>query len=62
MKVGRTPLTVSYRILDPLGKTLEVVRKTGLNKRYLLWLVERYVSKKYGKGYKVHQFKVQEEA
>jgi len=57
----RSVLAVSYRILDPSGHTVEVVTKRGINRRYLLWLVERYVSKKYGKGMKIHSYKVVEE-
>lgn len=61
MNKPRPILTVSYRVLDENGKTLEVVKKKGLNRRYLQWFVERYVSKKYGKGKKVHPFKIVEE-
>jgi hypothetical protein len=57
----RTALTVSYRVLDENGKTLEVIKKTGLNRRYLLWMVERYVKHKYGKKMKIHPYKVVEE-
>lgn len=62
MKRQRPTLTVSYRVLDPSGKTLEVLKETGFNKRYLLWKAERYVTKKYGKGHKLHAYKVKEEA
>jgi hypothetical protein len=61
MKYKRQTITISYRIVDASGHTLEVVQETGLNKRYLLWKVERYVSKKYGKGIKIHPFKIREE-
>ena len=62
MTKPRTILTVSYRVLDESGKTLEVFKKKGMNRRYLQWLADRYVSKKYGKGkFKVHPYKIVEE-
>lgn len=60
MKRPRTQLNVSYRILDESGTTVEVFKRTGFNKRYLQWVAERYVAKKYGKGFKLHQFKIVE--
>ena len=57
----RKPLTISYRVLDEDGRCVEVFKKTGLNRRYLQWIAERYVKNKYGKGKKLHQFKVVEE-
>jgi hypothetical protein len=54
-------LTVSYRVLDENGKTLEVIKKSGLNRHYLQWQVERYVKHKYGKKMMIHQFKIVEE-
>lgn len=61
MNKPRPILTVSYRVLDENGKTLEVFKKKGLNRSYLQWQAERYVSRKYGKGKKVHPFKIVEE-
>lgn len=58
----RPVLTVSYRVLDENGKTLEVFKKKGMNRRYLQWQAERYVAHKYGKGrFKVHPYKIVEE-
>lgn len=58
----RPVLTVSYRVLDENGKTLEVFKKKGLNRRNLQWQAERYVDRKYGKGrFKVHPYKIVEE-
>ena len=58
----RTVFIVSYRVLDPSGHTLEVIRQSGRNKNYIQWLVERMVKKKHGKNVTLHQFKVEEEA
>ena len=54
-------ITVSYRVLDENEKTLEVVKKTGLNRRHLQWMVERYVKHKYGRKMKIHPYKIIEE-
>jgi hypothetical protein len=62
MKIPKTIYNVSYRVLDPLGKTLEVVQQSGRNKNYIRWLVERKIAKKYGKNVTLHQIKVTEEA
>jgi hypothetical protein len=61
MSKPRTVLTVSYRVLDENGKTLEVFKKTGFNRRYLQWSAERYAKHKYGKKMKIHPYKVVEE-
>lgn len=62
MTKPRPLLTVSYRVLDENGKTLEVFKKKGLNRRNLQWQAERYVSHKYGNGrFKVHPYKIVEE-
>ena len=58
MMKPRQQLTISYRILDASGHTVEVIKETGTNKHYLLWKVERLVRKKYGKDFSVHQLKV----
>jgi hypothetical protein len=58
MKTHRPQLTVSYRVLDASGHTLEVIKLTGPNKRYLLWKAQRLVEKRYGKAMKLHQYKV----
>lgn len=61
MTKGRTKITVSYRVLDENGKTLEVFKKTGMNRRYLKWLSERHVKHKYSrKKVTLHEFKVEE--
>lgn len=58
----RPVLTVSYRVLDENGKTLEVFKKKGMNRRYLQWQAERYIAHKYGKGrFKAHPYKIVEE-
>ncbi len=61
MKPPRSIFTVSYRIVDESGHTLEVVKQSGLNKAYIRWLVERKMNRKYGKGKKLHQIKCVEE-
>ncbi len=61
MSKPRTLITVSYRVLNESGRCMEVIKKTGLNKRYLQWMVERLVAKKYGKNFKIHAYKVVEE-
>jgi hypothetical protein len=60
MKKSRLPITVSYRVLDESEKVVEVFKKTGLNRRYLQWLAERYVQKKYGKPFRLHTYKIVE--
>lgn len=61
MKSPRTKITVSYRILDDSGHTLEVIKETGYNRNNIKWLVERRVLKKYGKLVKIRQLKIVEE-
>jgi hypothetical protein len=61
MSRPRTIFTVSYRILDDSGHTLEIVKESGINKNYIKWLVERKMNHKYGKGKKLQQIKVVEE-
>ena len=62
MKNRRPILTVSYRILDGSGHTVEVLKLTGPNKRYLEWKAKRIAEKKHGKGFKLHAYKVVETA
>jgi hypothetical protein len=57
----RKKITVSYRVIDESGKTLDIIKETGYNKRYLRWKVERRVSKKYGKRCKPIPLKVVED-
>ena len=58
----KAEITVSYRILDEKGKTLDVIKRTGFNKRNLLWQATRLAEKKYGKKVKLHAYKVVEES
>jgi hypothetical protein len=57
----RKKITVSFRIVDESGKTLDIVKETGYNKRYLKWKIERRVAKKHGNRSKLVPFKVIEE-
>lgn len=57
----RKKITFSYRVVDESGKTLDIVKETGYNKRYLRWKAERRTSKKYGKRGKLIPLKVIEE-
>ena len=61
MSTPRTYLTVSYRVLDESGKTLEIIQQSGINKNYIKWIVERKIQRKYGKGKRLHQIKIVEE-
>lgn len=61
MKSPRPKITVSYRVLDDSGHTLEVIKQTGYNKNYIRWAVDRKVLKKYGKSFKILQLKIVEE-
>lgn len=58
----KTVYSVSYRVLDGSGKTLEVFKQSGRNKNYILWLAERKMKKKYGRSVTLQQIKVTEEA
>lgn len=62
MSKPRTPITVSYRVIDEAGRCVDVIKKTGLNKQYLRWVVERLVAKRYGKNFKIHPYKIVEAA
>ena len=57
----RSKFTISYRVLDDRGKTVEVIEEEGYNKNYIRWSVERKVNKKYEKEMRLHQFKIVEE-
>ena len=61
MKDRRKQITVSYRVLDASGHTVDIFKMAGFNKNNLLWKAERLMKNKYGKGMKLHQFKVVEE-
>lgn len=53
--------TISYRVLDASGHTLEVFKQSGRNKNYIQWLVERKMKKKHGKTVTLHQLKVEKD-
>lgn len=61
MKLPRRQIEVFYRVLDASGGCVEVIKQKGFNRNYIKWLVERKVTKKYGKGMKIHPFKIREE-
>lgn len=54
----RKEITVSYRVLDEKGKTVDVIKRTGFNKRNLLWQATRLAEKKYGFKIKLHAYKI----
>lgn len=55
-----TNINVSYRVLDDSGHCLEIVKESGANKNNVRWKVERFVQRKYGKGLKIHRYKIEE--
>lgn len=57
----KAKITVSYRVCDASGHTLEVIKRTGYNKNNILWQAERFVKHKYGKTMKLHPYKIVEE-
>jgi hypothetical protein len=59
MKGTRIQIEVSYRVLDPLGKTLDVIKQTGLNGNLIQWMVERKVLRKYGKEATIQKIRVE---
>jgi hypothetical protein len=61
MSGPRKELTVSYRIVDESGKTLEIHKESGLNKNYIKWIVERKMRKKYGNKIEIQRIKIVEE-
>jgi hypothetical protein len=58
----KTKITVSYRVIDTSGHTMEVIKRTGYNKQNLLWQANRFVKHKYGKEMKLHPYKIVEES
>jgi hypothetical protein len=62
MRKNRPEFTVSFRVLDESGKTLDIIKRTGFNKQNLQWQAERLAEKKYGNKVKLHRFKVVEES
>ncbi len=61
MKKRRPLLTVSYRILNGSGDTVEVFKLTGHNKAYLNWKAKRMAETNHGKEFKLHAYKIVEE-
>jgi hypothetical protein len=45
--IKRPKLTLSYRVLNDTGTTLEVIKEVGYNKKYIEWLLKRKLNHRY---------------